>query len=56
VAAAGELRVRDGYLSVMTDHSGHYPPTRSGNQIVVTELQQQGVNTADVLFDFSATE
>lgn len=56
VAAAGELRVREGRLLTLTDHSGHYPPTRFGNQIVMSELQQRGVNTADVLFDFAATE
>ncbi|MGW4098411.1 hypothetical protein [Mycobacterium sp. NPDC004974] len=56
VAAAGELRVREGRLLVLTDHSGHYPPTRIGNQIVMSELQQRGVSTADVLFDFAATE
>lgn len=56
VAAAGELRVREGRLLTLTDHSGHYPPTRFGNQIVMSELQQRGVNTADVRFDFAATE
>ncbi len=56
VAAAGELRVREGRLSVITDHSGHYPPTRSANQIVVSELQSRGVAMEDVLLDFAATE
>ncbi|MUL46843.1 hypothetical protein FZI97_13125 [Mycobacterium sp. CBMA360] len=56
VAAAGELRVRDGQLLTLTDHSGHYPPTRSDNQIIVAELQQRGVNIANVLFDFAAKE
>lgn len=56
VAAAGELRVRDGHLLALTDHSGHYPPTLSSNQILVDELQRQGVTTTDVLFDFTATE
>lgn len=56
VAAAGELRVRDGHLLALTDHSGHYPPTHSSNQILVDELQRQGVMTTDVLFDFAATE
>ena len=56
VAAAGELRVRDGHLLALTDHSGHYPPTRSSNQILIDELQRQGVTTTDVLVDFAATE
>lgn len=56
VAAAGELRVRDGQLLALTDHSGHYPPTRSDNQVIVTELQERGVNLADVVFDFAAME
>lgn len=56
VAAAGELRVREGRLSVITDHSGHYPPTRSANQIVVSELQSRGVAMEGVLLDFAATE
>ncbi|MCV7363264.1 hypothetical protein [Mycolicibacterium neworleansense] len=56
VAAAGEFRVREGRLLVLTDHSGHYPPTRFGDQILVGELQQRGVSTADVLFDFAAGE
>jgi hypothetical protein len=56
VAAAGELRVRDGHLLGLTDHSGHYPPTHSSNRILIDELQHQGVTTTDVLFDFAASE
>lgn len=55
VTVAGELRVRDGRLLAMTDHSGHYPPTKSDNQIVLGELQRRGVRTTDVAFDFAAT-
>ncbi len=56
VAAAGELRVRDGQLLTLNDHSGHYPPTHSCNQITVAELKQRGVDTRNVVFDFAAKE
>lgn len=55
VAAAGELRVRDGQLLTLNDHSGHYPPTHSANQSAVAELKQRGVDLTNVAFDFAAT-
>ena len=52
VAAAGELRVRNGRLMAVTDRSGHYPPDADSNRVIVSELRERGVNTTEVVFDF----
>ncbi|WP_234820473.1 hypothetical protein [Mycolicibacterium goodii] len=44
VAGAGELIVKDGKVTFMTDRSGHYQPGRSRTQQVLDQLTSQGVD------------
>jgi hypothetical protein len=48
VAAAGELRVVDGRLELVSDQSGHYRPTRAHTEQLLDNLRQQGVDLSDV--------
>lgn len=47
VASAGELRVRDGVVEVLSDRSGHYMPTRAMTQQAVERLRAQGIPLRD---------
>jgi hypothetical protein len=54
VAGAGELHVEDGRLIGVTDHSGHYTPTRRMTWRVASTLAEQGVSMDGVDFALEA--
>ncbi|HEX6682845.1 MAG TPA: hypothetical protein VF062_08620 [Candidatus Limnocylindrales bacterium] len=56
VTGAGELEVVNGEVRTVTDHSGHYRPTRTNTQNVMDELGRQGVDTDGVGTDLWAPE
>jgi hypothetical protein len=47
VAGAGELKVVNGQLELITDSSGHYQPTQAMTDQVVQYLRARGVNISD---------
>lgn len=51
VSGAGSMRVVDGKLDLITDHSGHYSPERRYTDNVLAELQRQGVDLNGVTQD-----
>jgi len=52
VAAAGEMQVDNGLLSVLSDKSGHYMPGRTFTQQALDSLERNGVDTSPVQKDF----
>jgi hypothetical protein len=54
VAGAGELQVSDGVLESVTDHSGHYQPSRAFTQQVLNTLESQGIDISNVGIDLWA--
>ncbi len=55
VAGAGELRVIDGKLEVLSDQSGHYRPPREFTRQVVEHLRSLGVEIRDDQIEYHAT-
>jgi hypothetical protein len=51
VAAAGELEVRNGTLTLLSDKSGHYRPQRSYTDQAIDRLAQNGVDFQQVTLD-----
>lgn len=56
VAGAGEVKVIDGRLELISDQSGHYLPGRSYTQRVLELLQQQGADVGGISPEFRAPE
>jgi hypothetical protein len=56
ISGAGELRVIDGRLELVSDQSGHYRPPRQLTRQVVDLLRQSGVSIADNQVEFHALE
>jgi hypothetical protein len=54
VAGAGELRVVDGKLELISDQSGHYLPPRELTQQVVDRLRSLGVEVSDDQIEYHA--
>jgi hypothetical protein len=54
IAGAGELRVVDGKLEVISDNSGHYKPTRPYTKQVIQYLEAQGININDVRVEYNS--
>lgn len=52
VAAAGELRVEQGVLQVISDKSGHYKPSSEFTRQALDSLNQNGIDTNKVVKDF----
>jgi hypothetical protein len=52
VAAAGELRVDNGVLKVITDESGHYHPTIEFSDQAVKILEAYGIDMTQVDIKF----
>jgi len=48
VAAAGELRVRNGVLELISDQSGHYSPSQEYTQQALAVLQRNGIDLRGV--------
>lgn len=48
VAGAGEINVKDGVLTEISNGSGHYQPTQELNSQVLHELETRGVNIDNV--------
>lgn len=51
VAGAGEISVDDGVVTLVSRKSGHYKPEERFMQQVLTALQEQGVDTSDLVID-----
>ncbi|WP_119726298.1 hypothetical protein [Thermomonospora amylolytica] len=51
VAAAGELRVVNGRLGLISDRSGHYQPPPEFRDRVVEMLRQAGVTITDDMIE-----
>lgn len=51
VVGAGELRVEDGTLNLISRKSGHYQPTTEQIEQVLLELERQGLPMRHVQFD-----
>ncbi|UGT65086.1 hypothetical protein LTT61_22500 [Nocardia asteroides] len=54
VAAAGELRVVDGRLHLLTDSSGHYRPERGHTLQAISRLRALGIDMGAVAIEFEA--
>lgn len=54
VAGAGELKVSNGHLQLISDQSGHYRPSWPMTQQVMNELRSQGVPVDQAAHDFMA--
>ena len=54
VAGAGELKVTDGKLEIISDNSGHYSPPRPYTMQVVNYLRSLGVHIADNQIEYHA--
>ncbi len=54
VAGAGEIQVSNGELQFLTDHSGHYRPSRAYTQQVLNTLASQGIDISNVGIDYWA--
>jgi hypothetical protein len=54
VAGAGEFKVVDGQLQLITDASGHYLPTRAMTEQVVAYLRAHGIPVNESQIEFKA--
>jgi hypothetical protein len=52
VAAAGEIEVRNGQLTAISDRSGHYRPSRAFTEQALDELRTNSLNLEGVALDF----
>ena len=52
VAAAGEIEVRNGELTAISDKSGHYRPSRAFTKQAIEELKKNEVSLESVVLDF----
>ncbi|WP_225729985.1 MULTISPECIES: hypothetical protein [unclassified Nocardia] len=53
-AGAGEIRVSNGHLDLISDHSTHYRPTRELTRQVVEHLRENGVHIDDSQVEYHA--
>ncbi|QIS12184.1 hypothetical protein [Nocardia arthritidis] len=54
VAGAGEIRVSNGHLALISDHSTHYRPARKFTHQVVEHLREKGVHIDDSQVEYHA--
>ena len=50
-AAAGYMRIVNGELREINNHSGHYQPTREDFEQVLTQLEQKGIRRGSYKLD-----
>lgn len=56
IAGAGELKVSNGELKLLSDQSGHYKPSWAMTQQVIKELQSRGVPVGEASGEFMAPD
>lgn len=48
---AGEIKIEDGKITAITDHSGHYRPEAKNIYALLKNLRQQGVDISNIVID-----
>lgn len=56
VAAAGELSVSDGRITLISDNSGHYRPSRKYTFQLIDRLKSQGIQVDDIAVEMHARQ
>ena len=51
VSAAGEIKVNEGVLEVLSDKSGHYQPSLEYTQQAIQQLGRDGIDVGKVHLD-----
>lgn len=54
VAAAGELTVAEGRITLISDNSGHYRPPRRYTFQLIDRLKRQGIDVDDIAVEMRA--